>query len=314
MRIIFNSSNKNSSNYTFQCVSFQHGGKPITLDYVVQKHHKIIPERVLKSAKEFLATSAKGVYPSLYEIHKKIYEPLLKCKTLDEAKAIFPEFSLIKNEVVFSRKTRYAREFAERTDGNFVLKMLQRVWAEMKSQSEIAEELGMTSSSSLAWPLKQIGFVSYSPNYKTLLKASDEEGNKVIAAKTTAWNAAHPDLMYKKNKYAAQFCKTDEYKQKLSETMKAYYMEHPENIEQKSRISKEMWERVPEIRKAMSDFIKNEPIEIRRLFSKKIKGYPLRSEEYLIIKSVYERFWQKYPMFKEKLSEAALVASSVIKN
>ena len=96
--------------------------------------------------------------------------------------------------------------------------------------------------------------------------------------------------------------------------MKAYYMEHPENIEQKSRISKEMWERVPEIRKAMSDFIKNEPIEIRRLFSKKIKGYPLRSEEYLIIKSVYERFWQKYPMFKEKLSEAALVASSVIKN
>ncbi len=304
MKISYSINNLHSNNNRTQISpTFEHGGKPTTLKYAVQKHSKIIPERVLAEAKKVLSMGNGGTQ-SLYDIHKRIYAPLLDCKTLDEAKVLFPEFKDMKDEVRYVRETRYSREFFERTDKNFALKMLQEVWANLKTQEEISKSLGMSCNSSLVWPLKQIGFVGYSGNYKTLLKSSDAEGNRIIAAKTTAWNAMHPDLMYKKNKHAAQFCKTPEYKEKQSERMKALYIDYPELAQDKSDFNKEMWSRAPEVRKAMSEFIKNEPSSIRRLFSKKILGEQLSEEESKIIRSVYNRFWNTYPEYKKMLSKA----------
>ena len=192
--------------------TFEKGAKPITLDYIVAKHEKLIPERVLLKAKEVLAKKRQEM-PTLIDIHKETYAPLLSCKTLDEAKELFPEFSEMTENVVYKRKSRFAKEFKERTDENFALKMLQDFWAKLKTKEEIAQDLGMTSRSTLEWPLEQIGFVSYPSNYKTILRASDPEGNKIITSKTTLYNQLHPDLMYAHNKKAAQACKTPEYRE-----------------------------------------------------------------------------------------------------
>ena len=178
--------------------TFEAGGKPIGLQYVLEKRSNLLPERVLAKAKEALSTSSTTM-PSLMELHLSIYSPLLTCKTLAEAQEIFPEFSAMTQEVKFERNSRYAKEFYSRTDESFALKMLQKFWAELKTKDDIAQEFGMLNRNSLEWPLKQIGFVSFKPNYKTLLLASDEKGNQEIASKTTAWNALHPDLMYAKN-------------------------------------------------------------------------------------------------------------------
>lgn len=296
----FNKIEKPSIQPSFEC-----RGKPITLEYIVEKRSYLLPERVLKMVKEELA---KGVskLPSLMEIHKSIYEPLLRCKTLEEAQSqeMFPEFKNIKNEVVFERNTRYAREFQERTDSSFALKMLQEFWANLKTKEQIAKELGMTSRTSLEWPLKQINFVSYPANYKTLLLASDSEGNKKIASKTTAWNALHPDLMYARNKHAAQACKKESYRKAHSIRIKEYDKNHPERREKIALASKESWERCPEVRQAMAEFAKHESGYIKKIIMKRFKGEVLTKNELRTSKGFFKRFWQTYPELKSVFSKA----------
>lgn len=308
--ILYNYVNIHTQNTVSQ-PTFEKGGKPITLEYVVEKHPHLLPERVLVKAKEALARSWQKM-PTLMEIHREIYAPLLACTTLEEAKALFPEFSEMTEDVIFERNSRYAKEFKERTDKNFALKMLQEFWAKLKTKEEIAKEFGMTSRTTLEWPLKQIGFVSYLPNYKTLLKSSDPEGNRIIAGKTTAYNQLHPDLMYAHNKKAAQACKTPEYREAQSQRMHDHDSTHPERVQKISEHSTIMWAEAPEVRQAMSDYIQlNEPIEVRRIFTKKIKGIPLRAAEYRIIRGAYNRFWSANPEQKRNLSEASLRASII---
>ena len=293
-----NSYNKHN-NFTFKS-----RGKPITLEYIVEKRSHLLPSRVLSKAKEILANNKGGVYPSLLEIHKSIYAPLLECKTLDEAKKMFNEFEQIKESVVFERNSRYAKEFKSRTDENFVLKMLQESWGNLKNKDNIAKSFGMTSRSSLDWALKQINFVYFKPNYKTLLYASDEEGNRIIAFKTTTWNQLHPDLMFQRNKHAAQFCKTDEYRNLHSQRMKEYDKSNPQRREKISQVTKEAWLKCSEIKEAMKLFAKNAKPSTRCVIAKKIKGEKLSSAENRIQLTFYKQFWAEHPNLKEVLANA----------
>lgn len=283
--------------------TFDGGGKPITLQYIVENRAHILPKRVLNATLSLLKTK-EAQLPSLMELHRRIYAPLLSCKTLDEAKKIFPEFCEMKGSVEFQRDTRYSREFKERTDENFALKMLQDFWAKLKTKDEIAQEMGMRSRSTLDWPLQQIGFVSYHPNYKVILRASDEEGNQVIAAKTTAWNAAHPDLMRAKNKHAAQGCKTEEFKVAQSERIKEYDKLHPERREKISMNVKRAWEACPEIRSAMAEFALTCPGFMRRVVVKRFKGMELSQSEIRTDKTFFKMFWNAYPELKEVYAKA----------
>lgn len=294
--------------------TFGHGGKPITLEYVVKNRAQYLPERVLVEAKKVLADVSVAVKPTLLDLHKRIYAPLLECTTLDEAKAIFPEFEPMTDTVKFKRVSKFSKDFYNKTDSNFALKMLQEVWANAKSMEQIAKDFGMNSRTTLVWPLQQINFISIGPKYINLLRASDAEGNKVIAAKTTAWNQLHPDLMQKKNKHAAQACKTEEYRQAQRERMLEYDLNHPERAQKISEFGKEMWSKAPEVRKAMSDFFAKEPPEVRRLLAKRSNGYPLRTAERRIIKGAYERFWQSHSELKEVLSNARKEVAEARKN
>lgn len=283
--------------------TFEAGGKPISLKYVVEKRAYLLPERILDAAKTILKSATREL-PSLLELHKEIYAPLLNCKTLEEVKNLFPEFSAMQEEVIFERNTRYAKEFKERTDKNFALKMIQEYWGNLKTKDEIAKEFGMLNRTSLDWPLQQINFVGFHPNYKTLLKSSDEEGNRIIASKTTAWNTLHPDLMHKKNKHAAQGCKTDEYKKAQSARMYKYDKEHPERREKITATLKSAWERCPEVRTAMAEYALTCPLFIRRIVLKRYKGQQLTDYENKISKGFFKKFWETHPELKKVLSDA----------
>lgn len=303
MKITSIQNNTLNNRFTTSQTSFGQYGKPLTLQEIVKKNEKIVPNRVLLRVREILANITDKL-PSLKEIHLSIYAPLLECKTLDEAIELFPEFSEIEKEVKFIRNSRYKKEFMSRTDSNFALKMLQEVWAKLKTKDEIAKELGMSSKNSLEWPLKKINFVSYLPNYKIILNASDAEGNKIIAEKTREYNRRNPAKMYAKNKRAAQACKTQEYREAASKRMKEYDIKHPERIEKIKEHDKLMWSLCPEIKEAMSEFVKKEPAHVRSALAKRIKGYPLNNAEKRILKGLNERFWQTYPEYKKVLADA----------
>lgn len=240
----------------FRPISFA-GRKVIDLSYVLKNRSHLLPERVLEKVQEIVVSKPQKM-PTLKEVHEKIYAPLLECKTLEEAQKLFPEFTDIKEaNISFKRITGNIRKLQEsgRLEDKFSLKMLQGLWANLKSQDEIAKEMGLGGRTSLTWVLQKIGFVNYNTNYKTLLMSSDPEKRAVIAAKTTAWNALHPDLMRARNKHAAQYMKKAENRAAQSDRMKKHFEEHPERREQVSRTSKEYWS-VSERRQMLSDKLK----------------------------------------------------------
>lgn len=297
--------NIQNNNYKNTQPTFEAGGKPITLQYILEKRSNLLPERVLQAVKAELAKGSSKTR-SLLEIHRAIYEPILKYTSLEALKedAAFPEFKDIKPFVLFERNTRYAKEFKERTDKNFVLNMIQEYWGNLKTKDEIAQSFGMKNRNSLEWALKQIDFVSFPPNYRTLLKSSDEEGNREIASKTSAWNALHPDLMYARNKHAAQGCKTEEYRKAQAQRMKEYDKEHPERREKISISGKEAWAKCPEVRQAMSEFAAQSSSFLRHIVMKRFSGVKLTNKEDRISRGFFKRFWQTHPELKAVYAEA----------
>ena len=282
------------------------GRRIIDLNYILQNRSNLLPQKMLEKITEIVNSKPQEM-PTLMQVHKEIYSPLLECKTLDEAKEIFPEFSNVKNaEGSFVRNRGNIKKL--KTNGalkdNLSLKLLQDIWCNLKSQDEVARDLGLENRSSLGWILKKIGFVNYSSNYRTLLLSSDPGSRAVIAAKTTAWNASHPDLMYKKNKYAAQFCKTPEYRKAHSERMIEYDKSHPERVGKIREFDLAVWQKVPEIKKAMAEFAKSQDPFTRMVIQKEISHTDLNSCEVRVKKSFYKKFWQAHPNLKKKFKEA----------
>ena len=305
MRLQFlqNSLNNNGYNSNIELSNFKARGKPITLEYIVKKRSYLLPKRVLDKAQVIVARMRENK-PSLKELHLDIYAPLLECKTLDEAKHLFPEFSDIKEDVIFQRNSRYAEEFKMRTDKDFSLKILQEYWGKLRNKDDIAHDLGMKGRSSLDWVLKKIGFVPLDTNYKILIKASDEEENRLIAAKTTAWNVLHPDLMFLKNRKAAQGCKTEKYRKEQSQRIKDYDKEHPERREKIRIVTQRAWDSCPEIKKAMSDFLLELTPAERCVIVRSINKKCLSSKEKVIRNKFFKDFWTKYSNLKSLYAEA----------
>lgn len=292
--------------------SFGKGGKPITLQYVIENRSYLLPERIRAIVTELMKQSNINM-PSLLEVHQITYAPLMACKTLEDAKKLFPEFSAVKDKVEFTRDSVYSERYLERTQENFGLDMLKKFWAELKTKDSMANELGMKGRNSLQWALDKIGFVSYSPNYKTLLKASDEAGNREIASKTKAWNAEHPNAVKAHNKIAAQGCKTPEYRAAQSQRIRKYDAQNPARRAKISAYSKRVWELCPDVKEAMANFAKNESAYLRGLVTKKCRGEILSAEESRIVQSFYKRFWRANPECKYSYARARAIASMEIR-
>ncbi|MCM1003767.1 MAG: hypothetical protein NC408_05425 [Candidatus Gastranaerophilales bacterium] len=284
--------------------SFEGRGKPISLKYIVEKRANLVPPQILEQAQSIVARTPETT-KSLKELHLERYTPLLEYTSMDAVRTDFPEFAYMADAVVFKRDSVYKQQFEETTkDINFPLKMLQELWVNLKTKDEVAQELGLPNRSSLDWALKQIGFVYYPPNYRTLLKASDEEGNREIAQKTQAYNAAHPDLMYARNRHAAQGCKTPEYRAAQRERMLEHDKLHPERREKISEFDRRTWELCPEIREALSRFTAGESAYVRQTVAKVIQNMSISDCESRARRGFFKRFWDAHPELKEVLAAA----------
>lgn len=216
---------------------------PIDLNYVLKERSHLLPPRILEEVKRIVSSKPEKL-PTLKEVHQRIYAPLLECKTLEEAQKTFSEFEGVKEATVsFERITGNIKKLKEGgfLKEGFSLKILQEVWANLKSQDEIAKELGLKDRNAITWVLQKIGFVNYDTNYKSLLMASSSDTRAIIAGKTLAWNASHPDLVRARNKKAAQGMKKPENRKAHSRRMKQHFVDHPERRKQVSKNSKKYW-------------------------------------------------------------------------
>ncbi len=274
-------------NKSLSTPAFEGRGKPIGLRYIVEKRSNLLPEIILEQASQIVARGKENM-PSLKELHLKRYAPLLDMKSMDEVRQNYPEFVGIADSVSFERNGAFKNRFEEKTKGmNFPLKMLQELWGKLRTKDEVAQELGFKSRSSIEWALNQIGFVYFPHNYRTLVKSSDEAGNREIAQKTEAYNASHIEEMYTRNKHAAQFCKTPEYRAAQSARMKEHDIQNPERIEKIRKFNLRVNEVAPELGEAMSVFAQDESAFSRLVIQKSERGEKLSHIE----ERVHRAFW-----------------------
>ncbi|MCQ2740192.1 MAG: hypothetical protein MJ237_08220 [bacterium] len=295
-----------SNNYS-PCPSFGAHGKPIDLKYIIKTREKYLPERIANSVKEVLAKDSKNM-PSLLELHKETYAPLLNCKTLDEAKQLFPEFQTIDTTYQFQNNCKTFRSLNGKSVNEFALDMLKKLWAEVRNKDDIAKDMGLKSRTTLNWILNNINFVAYTNIYKILLKSSDKEMNAEIASKSSAWNLLHSDIIRERNKFASKKHKTPEYRKAQSERLKAYDIEHPERKEKIGAHSRKMWANAPEVKKAIAEYTQSCPDYVRVVLFKKMSGKKLTEAQRKIYQGYLKGFWNKYPELKKVLSEACAKA------
>jgi len=292
--------------YTSSRVSpnFEAKGKPLDLSYIYQYRRYLLPKRV-EHAVSSLLSQGFNKRPSLMELHKSLYATLLKCETLEKAKIIYPEFKDILPEVKLQMNSVYAKKHGTTIDEQFVLKLLQEYWAKLRSKDEIAKDFGIKGRQTLDWTLEKIGFVGFDKNYRTILKASDAEGNKLIAEKTKEWNKANPEIRQQLNKHAAQGCKTESYIAAQRARMYQYDKDNPQRREKISKFSTEMWENCSDVKSALSEYTQNQPEYIRIIMAKERTHKKLSVREQRILGGFWQSFWLKHPELKTKMSEAA---------
>lgn len=139
----------------FDTVSFGMRGKIYTKTdpaiksiETVKERDGIIPERVEDLAKEYAKDETLSKL-TLAEVHKIAYSDLKKCKTLDEAKELFPEFKDVKPaSAVPAREgsVLYGMQIGEvevepcgeDTDDES-LKLLQHIWSELYSTARVSK-------------------------------------------------------------------------------------------------------------------------------------------------------------------------------
>lgn len=302
MQINYLSYNPNSrNNYLSGNPAFCAKGKPLSLKYIMDNHSSIIPKRVRIYAQELLDKN-ENTEVSLLEIHKKLYKNILSCPTLADVRKEYPEFKAVLPSVPIRRNSVNS---SGRTIENFGLKVLQEYWGNLKTKDEIAKMLGMKNRNSLDFSLKKINFVAFDTKYKTLLKASDEAGNKSIADKTRAWNKKHPEIRRQLNQHAAQGCKTEEYRQAQSQRMLDYDPIHPERRQKISKSSKARWDLCPDVKAAMLTFGQEQKAYVSMALAKQMNNQPINKSEKITLKIFYKKFWAAFPEMKEKLSLAA---------
>ena len=276
-------------------------GRPKNIDliYAVTKVPHLLPPRVHESAEKIAHLSYLKTMPTLYDLHKEIYKPLLQCKTLDEARNIFPEFrEILSADAVLQRKTNNVKNLTVPLD-KLSLHILQEYYAKLTPKEKIAENLGLTNRSALQWILDKINFAPFPKNYFAVLKGSDKELKNEMAEKTRAHNLLNPTAMYERNKIAAQKCKTQKYRQEQSERMLEYDRYHPERREKISKHYSEVWARLPHIRKAQRAELAFHPY-YRELFAREQNGEVLTDFERKKKKLFYKHFWDKYPQYLEE--------------
>ena len=223
------------------------------LDILAQKKSNLYPPNIREWAGMVLESGNKE-NKTLINIHKKFYESLKDCFSIEEVKKKFPEFKdvLSDKDVEFSKDSivhsikKGELEFFDK-DEDISLQLLKLYWGDGFSLNDLKK---YTNGTDLYHTIKKFKIPTVDRDYGHVLKMSDPEYNERLTREMTAKRLASLDRKAQELSGEPVYIKrgplSAEHRQHISEGLKKYYQENPEKIYAMSERQREFYVQNPE--------------------------------------------------------------------
>lgn len=229
------------------------------LDKLAEKKSDVYPPQIREWAGIILEEGNK-TKETLISIHKKFYENLKDCFTLEEAKEKFPEFKdVIPADSVKAHEGSFIDDFQKGkleyfdTDEDLSLQLLKLYWGEGFSLNDLRK---YSDGKSLSHTLNKLNIPTVDRTYGHVLKLSDPEYNERLTKQMTEKRLATMDRKAQENDGEPVFIKrgplSEEHKKHISEGLLRYYQQNPEAIYNLSGRQRKFYEENPDRAKILS--------------------------------------------------------------
>ena len=223
------------------------------LDKLAQKKSDVYPPQIREWAGIILEEGNKSK-ETLINIHKKFYESLKNCFTLDEAKQKFPEFKdVIPAENINPHEGSFIDDFQKGkleyfdTDEDLSLQLLKLYWGEGFSINDLRR---YSDGKSLSHTLNKLNIPTVDRTYGHILKLSDPEYNERLTREMTEKRLAALDRKAQEQDKEPVYIKrgplSAEHKKHISEGLQKYYEENPQAIYNLSERQRRFYEENPD--------------------------------------------------------------------
>lgn len=305
------------------------------LDKLASKKSDVYPSQIREWAGIILEEGNK-TKETLISVHKKFYESLKDCFTLDEAKKKFPEFKdVIPAENVKVHEGSFIDDFQKGkleyfdNDEDLSLQLLKLYWGEGFSINDLRR---YSDGKNLSHTLNKLNIPTVDRTYGQLLKLSDPEYNERLTKEMTAKRLAALDRKAQESSGEPVYIKrgplSAEHKKHISEGLQKYYEQNPEAVYNLSERQRKFYEENPDrakllsrvttkawyvfgadkIKAAMSAFMKKQGVKTFDT-SKLETPLALTKEE----SSVMKKFWASHDWARKSFSKNMTYAWKKVK-
>lgn len=305
------------------------------LDKLASKKSDVYPPQIREWAGIILEEGNK-TKETLISVHKKFYESLKDCFTLDEAKKKFPEFKdVIPAENVKVHEGSFIDDFQKGkleyfdNDEDLSLQLLKLYWGEGFSINDLRR---YSDGKNLSHTLNKLNIPTVDRTYGQLLKLSDPEYNERLTKEMTAKRLAVLDRKAQESSGEPVYIKrgplSAEHKKHISEGLQKYYEQNPEAVYNLSERQRKFYEENPDrakllsrvttkawyvfgadkIKAAMSAFMKKQGVKTFDT-SKLETPLALTKEE----SSVMKKFWASHDWARKSFSKNMTYAWKKVK-
>ncbi len=305
------------------------------LDKLASKKSDVYPPQIREWAGIILEEGNK-TKETLISVHKKFYESLKDCFTLDEAKKKFPEFKdVIPAENVKVHEGSFIDDFQKGkleyfdNDEDLSLQLLKLYWGEGFSINDLRR---YSDGKNLSHTLNKLNIPTVDRTYGQLLKLSDPEYNERLTKEMTAKRLAALDRKAQESSGEPVYIKrgplSAEHKKHISEGLQKYYEQNPEAVYNLSERQRKFYEENPDrakllsrvttkawyvfgadkIKAAMSAFMKKQGVKTFDT-SKLETPLALTKEE----SSVMKKFWASHDWARKSFSKNMTYAWKKVK-
>ncbi len=223
------------------------------LDKLSQKNSSVYPPNIREWAGMILEEGNK-TKETLISIHKKYFANLKKCFSLDEIKTKFPEFKdVISSDNAYTSKGSFIDKFQKGeleffdNDEDLSVQLIKLYWGEGFSLNDLKK---YANGQDLYYTMTKLHIPTASRDYGHVLKFSDPEYNERLTREMTEKRLTALDRKAQMEDGEPVYIKrgplSAEHKQKISESLKKYYQQHPEKIYDMSERQKEFYRQNPD--------------------------------------------------------------------
>ena len=223
------------------------------LDKLAEKNSSIYPPNIREWAGMILEEGNK-TKDTLISIHKKYFEKLKECFTLDEIKENFEEFKgvlpadsiNVKNGSFIDKFQKGELEYFN-NDEDLSVQLIKLYWGEGFSLNDLKKYV---DGQDLYYTMTKLQIPTVSRDYGHILKFSDPEYNDRLTREMIAKRLESIDKKAQKESgepvYIPRRVISEEQKKHISEGLKKYWEENPERLYIMSERMKEFYKQNPE--------------------------------------------------------------------